>query len=186
MHRWAYLIFMAIAVITATPTLADNLSSLVGTMEVQFMPMQSAGIRHGCTLVYRAVARDHAYLKGNLISLSGNIAYSTNKNRSDIWLTLKVGTIDDLTTNSKPERPFFAYIQTRHATTAKSSFLQFDSDTPGFRLFVYQLDDGVMKVYEDIINGASVTIGFNRNKDGLDVLVPIDLSVAETTISADG
>ena len=43
-----------------------------------------------------------------------------------------------------------------------------------------------MKVYGDIINGTAITIGFDRSKGGLDVLVPLDLKVAESTIAADG
>lgn len=57
---------------------------------------------------------------------------------------------------------------------------------PGFRLFVNQLDGNILKVYEDILSGAPVTIGFNRMKGGLDVLVPLDLQVVESTIAADG
>jgi hypothetical protein len=94
--------------------------------------------------------------------------------------------IDSLDPNAKPEPPFFAYLQTPHATTAGSKVIQYDSDMPGFRLFVYQLDGEVLKVYEDILSGAPVTIGFNRKKGGLDVLVPLDLQVVEPTIAADG
>jgi hypothetical protein len=43
-----------------------------------------------------------------------------------------------------------------------------------------------LKVYEDILGGAPVTIRFNRMEGGLDVLVPLDLQVVESTIAADG
>jgi hypothetical protein len=186
MQKWTCLIAAAIVACTATPLQALDLSSLTGTMEVQFQPMQSEGIKEGCTLVYRAVGQDHAYRKGNLISLAGNIAYMRNNQRSNIVLSFKIGMIDSLDPNAKPEPPFFAYIQTPHGTTAGSKALQYDSDMPGFRLFVYQLDEDILKIYEDILSGASVTIGLNRKKGGLDVLVPLDLRVAESTIAADG
>ena len=168
------------------PTQALDLAPLIGTMEVEFQPMQSAGNREGCTLVYHVVGQDHAYRQGKLIGLVGNIAYAAFKNRGDVGLALKIGTIDALESNAKPESPFFAYIQTPHGTTARSKFVQFDSDTPGSRLFVYQLDEGAMSVFKDIADGAPVTIGFNRKKDGLDVLVPLDLHVVESTASDTG
>ena len=72
------------------------------------------------------------------------------------------------------------------AVDVSSKALQYNSDRPGFRLFVYQFDKDVMKVYEDILSGAPITIGFNREQSGLDIFVPLDLRVAETTVSANG
>jgi hypothetical protein len=185
MQKWTWLIAVAIVTSTATPIQALDLSAIVGTTEVQYQPMQSVGIKEGCTLVYRVVGQDHAYRNGNLISLVGNIAYHTNKDRSYLGLSLKIGTVDTLGHNAKLEPPPFAYIQTPHGTTARSKFAKSDGE-PGFSLFTFELDLAVMKVYEDILSGAPVTIGFTRKKDGLDVLVPLDLRVAETTIAADG
>ena len=177
----------AIAIGTATPLHAFDLLPLVGTIEVEFQPMQSAGIKEGCTLVYRAVGQDHAYRNGNLISLAGSIIYSTNKNRTNIALSLKIGTKESLDFNAESAPPFFAYLQSPHGTTAHSILTQFDSpDMPGFRVFVFQLDEEVLKVYKDIIDGVPVTIGFNRRKGGLDVLVPLDLHVKESTATVDG
>lgn len=185
MHRWTYLVVAAITAITTTPAQAVDPSIFVGTMGVQFQPMQSAGIREGCTLVYRVVGQDWAYRKGDLISLAGSIVYATNENRTNVGLSLKIGTINAFDNSAKPEPPFFAYIQTPHGTTARSKFVQADGE-PGFRLFTFQLDGDTVKVLADISTGKPATIGFNRKKDGLDVLSPLDLSVAETTASDTG
>ena len=109
-----------------------------------------------------------------------------NEGRSNVGLSFKVGMIDPLDPNAKPEPPFFAYLQTPHGTTAGNKNLQYDSDTPGHRVFLYQLDGEERNVFKDIVNDAPVTIGFNRKKGGLDVLLPLDLRVAESTVSADG
>jgi hypothetical protein len=187
MQKWTCLIAAAIVASTATPLHALDLSSFAGTMEVEFQPMQSAGLKKGCTLVYRVVGQDHAYREGSLISLAGNIGYQANEERTLIGLSLKVGMINSLDPSSQPEAPFFAYIQSPHGTTARSKFVEFDSpDRPGFRYFVFQLDDNAIHVYQDIADGTPVTIGFNRRKGGLDVLVPLDLHVAESTLAADG
>lgn len=168
-----------------SPDAAD--ASVLGTIEVEFQPMQSAGVRHGCTLVYRTIGRDHAYQKGAIVGLVGNIGFMADEKRSSVIVTLKVGIIDGLT-QSKPKTvtPFFAYLQTPNGTTAKSKVIKFDSDTPGYRNFAYQLTDDVLKVYGDIVNGEPLTIGYNRKKGGLDVLVPLDLSVADATSSDSG
>lgn len=102
MQKWTYLIAAAIVASTATPIQALDLSALTGTTEVQFQPMQSAGIKEGCTLVYRLVGQNYATRKGNLISLAGNIAYMRNKQRNNVVLSLKIGMIDSLDPNAYP------------------------------------------------------------------------------------
>lgn len=173
--------------VTVSPAQAIDPSIFVGTIDVKFQPMQSAGVREGCSLVYNVVGQDHAYRQGKLISLIGNITFATKKDRSNVGLALKVVTINAFDKKAKPESPFFAYLQTSHGTTARSKSFQYDSpDTPGARIFLYRLDEDVMKVLEDITSGAPVTIGFNRRKGGMDVLVSLDLSVAETTATDSG
>jgi hypothetical protein len=155
-------------------------------MNVGFQPMQSAGILNGCSLHYRVLGQDYAYRKGDLISVAGSISYYANEKRTNAVFGLKVGVIDILDQNSKAEAPYFSYLQSAHGTTASNRFAQFESpDNPGFRIFVFQLDENASKVLGDISKGLPVTIGFNREKGGLDVLVPLELDVAESTVSAD-
>ncbi len=142
-----------------------------------------AGIKQGCTLVYRTIGQDFAYRQGKLIALSGNIVYVIS-NQGVPALGLKIATINVLDEHAKPEPPYFAYLETTNGTTAKSKFLHSDSpDTPRARYFSFQLDEGVQKVMGDIATGSKAIIGFNRKKGGLDVLVPLDLSVIESTAS---
>ena len=158
---------------------------LVGTVQVQFQPVQSQGVTEGCALVYRVIGQDHAYRKGSLVSLAGNIAIWSNKQRSNIVLALKIGIIDSLDPRAPSTLPFFAYLQTPHGSTAKSMLAQNDSE-PGFRLFIYGLNGDAVNVYADVLHGEPVMIGFNRKKDGLDVLVPLDLHIVDTSVSRDG
>jgi hypothetical protein len=178
-------IVAAILSSTAIPIHALDLSPLVGTVQVQFQPVQSQGVTEGCTLVYRVIGQDHAYRKGSLVSLAGNIAIWSNKQRSNIVLALKIGIIDSLDPRAPSTLPFFAYLQTPHGSTAKSMLAQNDSE-PGFRLFIYELNGDAVNVYADILHGEPVMIGFNRKKDGLDVLVPLDLHIVDTSVSRDG
>lgn len=170
---------------TAIPIHALDLFPMVGTMHVKFQPVQSHGITEGCTLEYRVIGQDHAYRNGDLVSLAGNIAIWSNKERNNIVLALKIGIIDSLDPKATPARPFFAYLQTPHGTTAKSRVDQNDSE-PGFRLFSYQLNGDAVNVYGDVLKGEPVMIGFNRKQDGLDVLVPLDLHIVDTSLSREG
>jgi hypothetical protein len=61
-----------------------------------------------------------------------------------------------------------------------------ESDTPGAKIFVYELDEDSMAVLKDVIDGQPVTIGFNRHTHGMDVLSPLDLHVAKSTVTSDG
>ena len=163
-----------------------DLDRLVGTLGVEFQPIQISGLQTGCTLVFKTIVRDHAYRKGELVALAGNISFQSFG--SNIILGLKVGLADNFlvqgaTTKATP--PFFAYMQTPHGTTAKSKVIQSETD-PGYRLFAYPFDDKSMEVLADITNGKIITIGFNRAKGGIDVLAPLDLGVAETTATNTG
>ena len=53
-------------------------------------------------------------------------------------------------------------------------------------MFIYELNGAAVNVYADILHGEPVMIGFNRKKDGLDVLVPLDLHIVDTSVSRDG
>jgi hypothetical protein len=165
---------------------ALDASEFAGTVSVEFHAMQTAGVLGGCTLVYTLAQQDFVYRKGTVISIVGNIAYFTNKDQDMIGLSLKIGTMESLNKTAKPEAPFYAYIQTPHGTTAKSKFQSTAADTAGAKLFIYELDEGSMAVLEDILEGQPVTIGFNRHKHGMDVLTPLDLHVAKSTVNSDG
>ena len=57
-------------------------SSLLGTIEVVFMPEQTAGIIDGCTLGYRVIGQDHLYRNGARFIIVGNITYREGLNNS--------------------------------------------------------------------------------------------------------
>ena len=164
-------------------------SAIGGTIEVMFFSEQSAGIIDACTLGYRAIGQDSVYRNDELFAITGNISYGNNANRSGTYLKIKIGVFNTLDFSVKPEPPFFAYIQTAHGTTARSLIQQFDSPDPnmsGFRHFMFAPDENTLEVLIDLIYGAPVTIGFNRMKGGPDLIVPLDLSVVNTTVSKAG
>ena len=44
-------LFIAFSLMCSMPALAADMSDLVGTVKVEFMPMQAGGVLEGCTLV---------------------------------------------------------------------------------------------------------------------------------------
>ena len=165
-------------------TLANALDddSIIGTYSVSFQPTQIGGELHACTLLFTAVQYDSAYLDGSPVMIVGNIG--NRQVGANLLLTLKVG-VKYLVGNGSILRPNFAYLQTKSYSTAKVKQKAMNGDE-GFRLYAYSLfDPTVLNLYAEIMDSGKVTVGFNRKKDGMDVLVPIDLSVSDAE-SPDG
>jgi hypothetical protein len=159
---------------------AQNYTMLTGTYEVSFQPMQSGGRVEGCSLVFRAVALDHVYQQGSPAMIVGNVTYFASRAKSNAAMSLKLGLRTALTPKATPTAPAFAYLQTASANTAKSAVDSGASDAPGYKVFVYRLDDAALKVIQEMLTTDAVTIGFNRTPGGLHVMVPLDLTVERT------
>lgn len=166
---------------------AQGLSDLNGTYQVAFAPMQSGGRLQGCSLVFKAIAEDHVYQSGRPILLVGNVTVYTAPDKKGFALAVKLGIGDPLNTAAPFEAPAVAYLQTRSANTASALADSQPSDIPGYRMFVYRItDESTMTVMKEMLESNSVTIGFNRHRGGLDLLVPIDLSVIDTVHDGKG
>lgn len=151
----------------------DN-DSIYGTYGVVFQPVQVGGDLQGCSLVYNAVQADFAYLNGEPVVILGNIGF--HQYGAKLMLTLKVG-VKGLKDNGAIDRPNFAYLQTKSYSTAKVKQQSHEGDE-GYRLFAYSLYDApVMNLFNEMMDSGKVTVAFNRKKDGLDVVVPVDLDV---------
>lgn len=160
----------------ASVALAQGDDSIFGTHSVVFQPLQVGGELQGCTLVYRAVQTDSAYLGGKSIVIVGNIGII--QFGANLRLKLKVG-VKELVGNRPFVRPNFAYLQTKSHSTAKAKQKAIDGDE-GFSLFVYSLyDPSVLALYVEMMDLGKVTVAFNREKNGIDVLVPVDLDVID-------
>lgn len=164
---------------------ASDDDSIFGTHSVVFEPGQSSGILHSCTLVYRAVHPDYAYRNGNPAIIVGSIGVRYFGAKSRMILTLKIGVKDISIPNAPFIRPYFAYLQTPNAATAKSTHKSMNGDE-GFRLIAIELNETTTNLVMEMLEANKVTIGFNRKKDGLDVLVPIDLTVFDAEVSDAG
>lgn len=170
-----FLIFLSIAPSATAITIPPD---LMGTIRVSYSPMQQQGKLLGCSLIFDATVVDEVYELGAPLKVSGNITFFGNSKGAIVGLKLGVINLN----NKKVQAPYFAYMQTPKASTSKIKYSTGESDRPGFKLFFYPLEDEMLKVFEEMTNSDAITIGFNLKKDGLDILVPIDLSIKDTTV----
>jgi hypothetical protein len=153
--------------------------SIYGTVKVTFQPVQSLGETWGCTFAYAAVYPDSVYLKGTPVAIDGNI--SLLQFGEKLGLQLKVG-VKKLAGVGSIKPPNYAYMKSDNYSTEKAKQVIRDGDT-GYRLFDYSMDElSVVGVYNEMIESGKVTVAFNRKKDGKDVLVPVDLRVADSKV----
>lgn len=175
-----YIFFYFLFIFLSTNLYAANLvpEEMIGTNRVEFAPMKVQDRLEGCSLTFNNIVRDQVYQNGAYVYVGGYI--SIYKNPKGVVFGIKVGTknLED----SQPKKPNFAYLQTVTATTSKIKPEIFDIDGDGFKLFIYQFDDEIIKIYEEMLEFNKATIGFNRKSGGLDLMVPVDLTVKDVVI----
>lgn len=155
---------------------------LFGTVSVNFQPYRVTGNLEGCTFVFTAIIKDTAYLKGDVVGVNG--AIQVVKRESGVALHLKVG-LKNISKGTGFERPHFAYLQFDKSNTANSKQASINGDD-GYKLYVYSaLEPDVFSVLNGMVSSGTVTLGFNRQKNGMDVLVPLDLTVADSQVVND-
>jgi len=153
--------------------------SIYGTVKVTFQPVRSLGNTWGCTFAYSVVYPDNVTLKGTPIAIDGSI--SLLQFGEKLGLQLKTG-VKKLAGIGSIKPPYFAYLKTDNYSTAKARQAINDDDA-GHRLFDYSLyESSVIGVYNEMLESGKVTIAFNRKKDGMDVLVPVDLKVTDSEV----
>jgi len=154
-----------------------NDTSVFGTHWARFQPIQKEGSLTGCQITFVAAIADHTYLNGDEIIANGSIVLQGGSN--GLTFALKLGR-ENATAGTSFEPPAFAYTQTPNASTAKVKQKAFSSGN-GYKVFVYNaLDSAVMQTLEDMLALKSITIGYNRHAGGMDVLLPLDLTVVDS------
>ena len=185
MHRTILVMLLACAMLNTGFSLANAAwdDSIYGAYSVSFEPVYHGGELRDCTLVYVATQADHAYLGGKPVAITGYIGVGQFGTR--LMLHMKVG-VKDAMGNRPMIRPNFAYLQTKSHSTAKAEQTTVVAEGGTHRMFAYSFyDTSVMKLFEEMLVSGKVTIGFNREKNGMDVLVPMDLDVIEVYSDGD-
>lgn len=155
------------------------LSKLVGTISVKAHPIFSEGRLSGCELEYNAITRDYAYRQGAFIRVSGSIALLSTSTNPVATLKVLLSDFEPRTMAFTSFIPASAYYIDGNTTTKGAILASTPSDTGGL-FIVFR----VTPTYETIARGLGegrVTIAFARTKGGLDIVVPIETFVVNTT-----
>jgi hypothetical protein len=149
-----------------------------GTVDVYFQQITREGELEGCSLVFTALTRDHAYRRGAQIIMNGSVAVRT-LDRTDLVFTGKLGTREWKSGGPGPwEEPTHFHFATKTGSTAKHAKIT-KSDTTGYRLLIGPaLEPEVMAIFKDMAETGEFTVGFNRAPGGQDVYSPIKINVA--------
>lgn len=162
---------------------AQDDTSMVGTHWVKFEPIQTGGELRGCSLDYLTVQADRAYLNGEWVAVNGAIQVAMARDNR-LGVRHRIG-LKRVIPNSPYERPHFAFMQTQSQSTAKVPMDEGDTEA-GYKLFAYGMEAAVAGVLKDMLESGRVAIGYNRKQDGVEVMVPLDLRVADINYNSDG
>lgn len=158
------------------------LRNLEGTTGVSFVPTMSQGQLVGCGLEINALARDFTYKRGGFIKIGGSVGFLSGR-AGQIAVTLKliVHDVNPVDLSFAPSPPASAYFATGPAkTSAKARLGSYPSDTPGANFTAFDFVKSTPLLLEATRN-QKITVAFARTLDGMDVLVPIDLTVSGIT-----
>lgn len=169
--------FSVILAVICSPAYASN---EIGTLGVKFVPVSSAGVTNGCSVVYVVSARDVVSNQGSLVILNGNISIHAFADKNAMLFSYNLGIRDMTSTGpSEPYKPHFMYLKSSKHSTAKSKFRLLDSDSPGYKTFVLQMDLNAQGILNDIVTEQKIQIGYNITEGGADLTVPVDLTVKD-------
>jgi hypothetical protein len=171
------------AMMTSVCSYALSSNDDEGTYSVVFKPKSTQGELDGCMLEYVATYKDHAYHHGSVYVISGFIGVHFIKD--SLALVLKAGSAK-LDAKIKIEEPYFTFAKTKNISTARFKGKSATGDN-NFKLSVFSLFENleVVDLIESMTSEKSISIGYNLRKGGMDVVVPIDLTVKDTTITND-
>lgn len=163
----------------------DALKPLLGTTSVRYVPVTTRGELVACSLEYNASALDTHNKQGQPVVIVGNISVGVSNGK--VAGSLKVIVNDFIsivpTIKMQPSVPAFIYLQTAGGVNnSKSIVKRFPSDTPGGLVAVFPTDDRFFQIVADMIMKDEIIVVFNRTESGLDVRVPIDISIADTVV----
>lgn len=149
-----------------------------GTVDVYFQQITRQGESEGCSIVFTALTRDHAYQSGAQVIMNGSLAVRT-LNDSRLMFAGKLGTRQWRAAGPGPwEAPVHFHFSTKNGSTAKHAKVA-QSDTEGYKLLIGSaIEPDIMNIFKDMAETGEFSVGFNRVSGGQDVYSPIEINVA--------
>lgn len=153
------------------------------TLSTSASPLTAGGRMFGCTLVFTVVAQDFAYRDGGLVSIDGSMSASLTKlpnGMPSLRTSLKMLPSDAVDDNGAiAKEPFIPesiwYLDAEGLPNSASIMSSIESG--GGRFAIFQFDEAWASIQEKVNAEKSLVVAYNRQPGGLDVHVPIDLTV---------
>ena len=158
-------------------------TDIYGTYAVKFEPVMVQGKLQSCGLRFTAITQSSAYEDGAVYGVTGTILLSLNGGGKNIVAGLKV--VNNKVNLMKPDaapvpkKPYFAYLATTKGINNADGLLESaDSDTAGGIFSVFRFDKNFTEIFHQILNTGTISVAFNLKKGGMDIVVPLDFTVA--------
>jgi len=183
MMKLLLVLSMSIFVMMASACSYALSSNDEGTYSVKFKPKSTQGELDGCMLEYAATYNDHVYHHGDVYVISGFVGVYFLKD--SLALVLKAGHAK-LDPKIKIEKPYFVFAKAGGLSTAKFKGNSTINEK-NFKLSIFSVFENIeiMDFVDSMISSKTFSIGYNLKEGGMDVVVPIDLTVKETAITND-
>jgi hypothetical protein len=159
-------------------TRAEDLPS-----EAVFRPVTRGGAITGCSIQYKAIARDDTYKQGRPVGLTGSLNWLKHP-KEGISLFLRVVGVDIDLDNPNNETVFFqipnAFVVINEKAFHADQKIQCDNEAGFCGLFSFAKAIDASKIFG--AGGESTAFNFNRTPDGLDVSVPLPALTADQNL----
>jgi hypothetical protein len=185
----AYLFFLALTSTAAAQVDAATMERLsrqalteqLGTISVTAIPQFREGQLWSCAVDYNVLTRDWAYRQGGFITVNGGFGVMQAEKRLAGYLKVVLHDIDPRTMALTPSRPASAYFVASDLSTSRQSVIDSGpSDLPG-GIFVVLHAEPTLRLIVDGFRNDKVVVAFSRRQNGIDIQVPIDTSVEDTS-----
>ena len=158
----------------------SSLSSYIGTIYAEPSIQYGQGRLSSCGIEFAYYVNDFIYHQGQRYYITGSFGVREAGQNGFLGylkvITSKVNSLGKF--DGKPEKPNFAYLRSSSGqSNAKSIFRSFDSDDPGALFTAFNLDKPTLDILLGTLVSNKITVAFNRSPSGLDVEIPIDLTV---------
>ena len=182
----------ALVLLLACPTLAfaqqnSGMSAMVGTLSVRAEPMLTSGKLQGCSIVFNALTTDWKYRNGAYLKIDGSVVISISETGAGAMLKVVANEVVTAANGSltfAPSAPTRAYlVGDGYKTNADTLHKSGASDTPGGMISIFEMFPTADIVAQAMVD-KKLTIAFNQKGGGSDLILPLDLNVAD--IDANG
>jgi hypothetical protein len=150
-----------------TPSYAQDMPS-----DAVVSPITSGGVKTGCSIQYTTISRDHIYMRGAPVGITGTLAWMNHKKQGiAVMMKLLAADVDEKSGSPKPFQISHAFVTINNRTLQVEEQFQCDHSA-GFCGSI-GFDNAMLAMTDLAKGGEVVAFGFNRAPKGLDVSIVV-------------